>query len=248
MEKFDTRYFRGKGPLFLGKIAADGTPQGLVFIGDISNATLTPQVERFEVKENVTGQDHVGASGVKSVSYDFSATMRSIRKEALEAAIRGSVSAEAASSVTDEEHTAHLGKFVDLDHVKVSSVVVTDAGGVTTYVADTDYKVHGDEGMIEILSGGAIADASLIEVDYDFADQQHVSADPKHEYFYLAFAGMNTADNDKQTHAKIHKIQLDPSALNLITDEVDERTLAGKLVRDTSRPVGDQLFSWQIED
>lgn len=247
-EQFDTKYFRGQGPLLIEELDADGTRLGLHFIGDVSSAQATPQVERSQVRETVSGQGRTAASLIKSVAYQIAITMRSIRKDALKLALRGVLTDKAAASVTDEAHVARAGKFLALEHVKVSAVVVTNAGATVTYVADTDYVVHADEGMIEILDTGAIADASDILIDYNYASQHHVKVDPKQRYYRIVFSGMNSADNDKQVRADFYKVQLDPSVISLITDDTEEHELAGQLVHDTSRPAGDQLFAWKVED
>lgn len=248
MELFDSKYFRGQGPLFIAeRDAATGLPKGLVFIGDLGSVELTPNVERFEVLENVSGMNNVGASGIKSVRYNFTANMRSVKKEHLAIALGAVLTDKAGASVTDEAHVAYLDKFIPLKHTNVSSVVVTGEGGTPSYVADTDYKVHAEEGMLEILSGGTITDAADIEVDYDYAAQAHLPADPGNVDRYLVFSGINTADNDKQTRCEIYKVQLDPSALSLITDDPAEMPITGVVLRDTLRAAGDQLFSWKVE-
>lgn len=248
MEQFDTRYFRGQGPLFIEELDANGVGLGLHFIGDVSAASATPNIERFEIKENVSGVGRIGAAGIKSVDYEVAVTLRSIRKDALKVALRGLIEDKVGASVTDEAAIGNHSNFVLLKHVKVSAVVVTDETAVTTYTEGDDYIVHADEGMVEILATGTIVDGADLLIDYDYAAQHHIKVDPAQKYFRLVFAGMNTADSNKQTRAEFYKIQLDPSAINMITDDTEEHGLAGKVVHDTSRAAGDQLFSWKVED
>ena len=72
---------------------------------------------------------------------------------------------------TPEAVVAVLDEFVRLVHQDVSSVVVKDATDTTTYVAGTDYTVNAALGMIETLSGGAIADGATLHVTYSYAAQ-----------------------------------------------------------------------------
>jgi hypothetical protein len=248
MEQFETKYFRGQGPVFLEELAPDGSGLGLLFIGDVSEANVEPNVERFDVRENVSGVGRTGAAGIRSVDYGLSLTMRSIRKDALAIALRALVTPKVAASVTDEQHVARLGRFIALKHVKVSAFILTDSTGVTTYVDGDDYKLHADEGMVEILDEGGIADGAEVLADYSYAAQNHLAVNPKQAYFRLIFAGMNTADSDKQVRAEFYRVQLDPSAVSMITDDVEEHELTGRVVHDTSRPDGDQLFSWKLEE
>lgn len=247
MEDFGSKYFRGQGKLFAGSRNAAGKPVGLVFLGDLSSAEVSPQVERDEIIENVTGSSGVGASWLRRSQFNIQIAMRSIRKDHLAAALQGTATDKTAGSVTDEAHTVALGKFSPLVHNKVSSVVVTGAGGSPTYVADTDYKVHADEGFIEWLSGGSVTEALAVLIDYSYAAQYHVPSSPGNLDKYLVFAGKNTADNDKMTRCELYKVKLDPSALALITDTAADMQLAGVVQLDSLRPAGDQFFSWKVE-
>lgn len=247
-EQFESRYFAGQGPLFLAARDANGEPAGLIFIGDVGEVSLTPNVENSEVRENVTGSRGIASSILVGTEYNMSITMRSIKPDHLAVALQGAVTTKAGDSVTDEEHIAYAGKFIRLLHNKVSTVVVTSDPAGTTYVVNDDYIVHADEGMIEIVSGGAIDDEDPLLIDYAYAAQHHVSADPGNIDRYIVFAGMNSADNDKQTRCEIYKAKLDPGVLGLIGSEQQEITITGRILVDMLRPAGDRFFSWKTED
>lgn len=247
-EQFDSRYFRGQGPLFIAPRDAAGKPAGLIFIGDVGTATLTPSVERVDLRENVSGKNLLASSFSRGVQIEFSMTMRSIKRAHFARALQGDGSDKVAASVTDEPHSAYLGKFIALKHNKVSAVVVTHSSGTPTYVANTDYKVHADEGLVEILDDGDITEAQALLIHYSYAAQYHLQVNPANEDVYLVFAGKNSADNDKQTRCEVYKANLDPSALSLITDEHAEMTLSGRVLYDPLRPVGDQFYSWKVEE
>lgn len=248
-ENFASRYFLGQGKVFVGGRDAAGAPDNLVFAGDISSASMTPNIDTVETKENVTGQRATAVSIQTGVEYQLSIAFRSMKPEHAAVWMQGSNTVKAGASVTDEAVTASLGGFVPLAHVKVSSVVVTGAGGTPTYVADTDYKVHADEGLLEILDGGSITDGLALLVDYTYAAQHHVSANPANADKYIVFAGINTADNNKQTRVTIYKAKLDAGSMDLIqSDNTGEVTISGRVLIDTLRSAGDQLFSWKTED
>lgn len=246
-EQFDSKYFSGQGPLFLGPRDASGNPAGLIFVGDISEASLTPNVETAEIVENVSGSSGIGSSFTKRVEYQVSITMRSVKPDHLAQALQGSVTNKAGGTVTDEAITGYLDKMTPLVHNKVSNVTVTDSGGTTTYTAGTDYVLHADEGLIEVLSGGAITDGESLLVDYDYATQDHVKVAPANQELYMVFAGMNRADNNKQTRCEIYKVKLDPGVLGLIQEEHAEIPITGRVLLDSLRPAGDQFYSWKIE-
>ena len=248
MELFDSRYFSGQGPLYIATRTAAGEPDGLTFIGDVGKAEITPNVERGQVIESVTGSRGVGASWLKRSEFTLSLTMRSIKGAHLAQVLQGTATAKAASSVTDEAGVARLGKFTKLAQVKVSTVVITGPAGTPVYVADTDYKVHGDEGMIEWLTGGTIAEDNVVEMDYAYAAQTEVPSDPQNTPYYLVFTGMNVADGNKQTRVEMYKVKLDPGAFGLIQEDSAEATIGGVLELDSLRAAGDQFFKWTTED
>jgi len=247
MEQFESKYFRGQGKVFLADRDAAGQPMGLTFIGDLTSADMTPQIDKEEVIENVTGTNAVAASWPTGTKYNLSIAMRSVKKEHLAIALQADLATKIAGTVTDESHIAYDDKLVALAHNKISAVVVTDAAGTTTYAATTDYIVHADEGMIEILSTGTIVDAAVILVDYSYAAQGHLTANPTNTDKYLVFAGKNSADNDKQVRCEIYKVKLDASVLSMITANAADMTLTGEIVLDSLRAAGDQFYGWKLE-
>lgn len=247
-ELFDTKYFRGQGAMYMGTRSAAGEPENLVFIGDLGEATMESDVTRSEIIENTTGQGGVGSTSLTRVQYNLNIMMRSAKPPHLALALQGVASAIAAGSVTDQPHVGRIGKFLRLQHVKVSAVVVTGPGGTPVYSGVTDYLVHADQGMVEILSTGTIADGTALLIDYAYAAQNHVTTNPANIDRYIVFAGKNTANNDKQTRCEIYKVRLDPGALALITSEETEYPITGRVLLDSLRPAGDQFFKWKIED
>jgi len=246
-ELFDSRYFAGQGKVFVAARSATGTPDGLLFLGDLGEVKLTPSVERSEMVENVSGGHAIGVSFLKKVSYNLSMTMRSIKAAHLAQLLQGTATAQAAGSVVDEAHTVRLGKFSRMSKVGISTVVVTGTGGTPTYVANTDYKVHAEGGMIEWLSGGTVTEGLAVLIDFAYVAQNWVNTNPNNTPLYLVFDGINQADN-KRVRCEIYRVKLDPGALDLITADPAEATVGGAVELDTLRAGGDQLFRWIVAD
>lgn len=247
MEQFESKYFRGQGAVFIGGRDLVGQPTGLTFIGDASELSLTPNIERSEKIENVTGSSGVAVSTLKSIKYSLSLTMASIKPEHLAIALDGTLQTVAGAPVLDEPHICYMGKFTPLKKSKVSAVTVTGAGGTPTYALDTDYIVHADKGMVEFIPGGTITDATPVLIDYTFATQSIVTSSPGNNERYILFAGLNTNDNNKQSRSEMYKVKLDPAALNAITEDTTDMTISGTVEIDSIRPAGDQFFSWLFE-
>jgi hypothetical protein len=251
MEQFESHYFRGQGGLMLGDLDANNNPSNLIYIGDMESAELSPDVSRDSVIENRSGNSAVAASWLNSVRYNFSAAMRSVKPEHLAQALQASVTVKAAGSVTDESHTGNHGAMIALLHTNVSNVVVTNAAGTTTYTENTDYVVHAEDGLIEVLStadGGNMVDAAEALHDYDYAAQHHLKTNPSGIEKCLVFSGLNSANNNKRVRCEIYKIKLDPSVLSMITSGAATMPISGEVQVVSTRPAGDQQYSWKLQD
>jgi hypothetical protein len=78
-------------------------------------------------------------------------------------AVQASAAAQTVSFAgVKKQRSYNIGK------IKVSDVVVKV--GVATKVLGTDYTLDADNGVIHILSGGSIADAATVDVEFDCAE------------------------------------------------------------------------------
>jgi len=248
MENFESYYFSGQGPVMLG-LYSEGD-SGLGFIGDVSQLSFPPNISRTDVVENVSGQRQTGASFKNRTEYPLNITMKSVKPAHMARLIGADLTAKTAASVTDEAVTGRHGKFLKLAHVKVSNLVLTDSTGVTTYVANTDYKLYADEGMVEILATGSITDGQSLLADYDYAAQSHLLVNPTDLDYVLVCPTINRANSGKRGRLTLYKVKLDQGAIEAIVDGDQEASanLTGKVLIDTSRPAGDQLYRWEMED
>ena len=140
----------------------------------MGNATKFAITEGGEIKERKSRMRDTYGQVLDSVPVKEAAkiavTVDDLKVENLALALLGDTSdiSVSAGSVTDEAMTARHDKYVALAHRDISSVVVTDSGGSTTYVANTDYVVHQRLGMIKALSTGSITDGQSLLVDYSY--------------------------------------------------------------------------------
>lgn len=248
-ELFDSNYFSGQGPVFIGSYAQGLS--ALEFIGDVSQVEFPANVSRTDIIENVTGNRNIAASFRNQIEYPLTLSMKSVKPAHLARAIGGAVTAKVAGSAVDEAVTGYHDKFLNLANVKISNLVLTDAAtGLTTYIAGTDYVLHADEGMVEILSTGSITDGESLLANYDYAAQSHVLVNPTDEDLVLVCPSINRANSGKRGRLTLYKINLDPGSVAAIVDGDTEgaATISGKVLLDTTRPANDQLYRWEMED
>lgn len=159
---------------------------GDLYIARFSNGVAGPlegpfEAGKFEIKPNSdlkemmskgkTTYGQVIETAVLPKPFDLTVELREVNKAGLALALFGTVDVltQAQATVVDEVITAKSDKWVSLANARVSSVVVTNSAGSTTYVNGTDYIVSAEIGAIKVLSTGAIADAASLKVDYTAA-------------------------------------------------------------------------------
>lgn len=140
------------------------------------------EASKFEIKPNSDLKEMVSRGRatygqvIESVPLpkpaDLSVTFAEVNKESIAMALFGTKSAlnQGSGSVTDEVITASLGKWVQLSkqNIATAGFVVTNSGATVTYVKDTDYEVNYRLGLIRAITGGAIADAASLKVDFTY--------------------------------------------------------------------------------
>jgi len=141
--------------------------------GNVTDFTISIKTEKLEHYSTESGIKVKDAEITKSLDFNVKFEVDELKKETLEKFILGSTSqqSQTAATITDEAiNGVKQGFWYKLANYNVSSVVVTDSTGNTTYAEGTDYKVDNSAGAIYIIEGGNIPDNSDILVDYDAAD------------------------------------------------------------------------------
>lgn len=159
-----------EGTLYVDRLEG-GVSQGLEKWPGIAKLEIKPNSELKEATTKDKGQyGQIVASVAINKPADLTVVIREITGASLAMALQGSVAAfsQGSGTATDQAATAKLGKFIELGkrNITASSVVVTNAGGTTTYIENTDYKVNYAMGFVEILKSGSITDGQAILVDY----------------------------------------------------------------------------------
>ena len=168
-------YVFGRGQLFLNLYAA-GVFEGRRFIGNCPSFNLSVESEIFEHVSSTSGIQTTDLKVTKSTKFSGQIVCDDMQPENMALFLVGSQAtlSQVATPVTNEAIVVNKGRHFQLGLTvsnkvgirDVTSVVVTDVAGTTTYVLNTDYKLDADSGMIYIISGGAITNGQTIHVDY----------------------------------------------------------------------------------
>ena len=156
-------------------VDADGVPTG-GYIGIINTTKLDLAVPDPDLKQRLSKQNESLGQALDTLSTPkpMECTVGTDElgdAETLAWAVGGVPAAfsQAAATVTDEDVVAAKDKWVKLDNRSVSSVVVKNSAGSTTYVSGTDYLLDPLAGFIKITQAGAITDAQALKVSYTAA-------------------------------------------------------------------------------
>ncbi|MBB3231704.1 hypothetical protein [Halomonas stenophila] len=164
------------GKCYFNPKKADGSGyEGLRYFAQTPAFAITAQSESITVDDS----DGAIAEQIRDIPIRVTRsgrmTGRDINPDNLALFIVGDVSdvTQDGTVVTDEAIAVQPGRFYQLGAStanpggvrNVSAVDVQDETDTTTYVAGTDYVVHAEIGLLEILEGGTIAEETL-HVDY----------------------------------------------------------------------------------
>lgn len=160
------------GDVYVDRLTDGGASTGLRRIG---NATLLSLQESTERKQRISKQRDTYGQALDSIEIKqptaLALNMDEIDADGLAYALLGESATvvQSAGTLSDEPVTAKLDRWVDIGKRDLSSVVVTDSGALTTYVAGTDYEINARLGWLRAIPGGAITDDEALLVDASYA-------------------------------------------------------------------------------
>lgn len=247
-------YYSGQGVVLVGTRDAQGRPQGLRPVGNVSALKISVDTSTLEHLESQSGVRAIDMRITTSVKANLSMTLENFDRQNLALAFRGDGVLVAAGNVTGQASTFWGGLVMPLGHVKVSAVVVKK--GTTTLVARSgsgnwDYDVNYEAGSLYFNGDAAthatagLADGDALTIDYAYAAQARLEAltQPAQERF-LRFEGLNTLDGNQPVVVEVPRFMVDPAKeYALITgEEVASFVLEGSVLADSLITTGSRFF------
>ncbi|MGE4572521.1 MAG: hypothetical protein AB7E09_07245 [Candidatus Izemoplasmatales bacterium] len=173
-------YMLGRGKIYFDRFDATGARTGLLDLGNAPAFSINIETEKLDHYSSRSGLRVKDKSVILETNITVNFTLDEINVENLKLAFLGDTQGytQTSGSASSESVTAIHDRYVELEHRRVSNVVVKDSGEVTTYVEGTDYLVDASAGMILALSSGSITDGEGLSVSYDYAsiDGQEIQA------------------------------------------------------------------------
>ena len=227
-----TQAFIGKGSIYLEEI---GGNMGLLPFGNCPELTLTFAEDKKEMvdSEGAGGGTVASVSRISGVTGSISAL--SISKENVALALRGLISNESVTAVTDEAKVVYVGAFVEFDKVPdTTTIVIKNEAADVTFVAGEDYEIK-SSGVV-ILEGGDISSGDSVKISYTPIGAVVIEslATAAKEY-RMVFDGLNEADSGNPVELACHKVKFSPAqALSLISDDFATLPLSFDVLKDES--------------
>ena len=221
------------------KMREVGAAAPLVLIGNCSQLVFGAQLDTKELKNFTKGGGGTYAKADRVSSVTCNVSVHDLDGANIARASGGTWSSQAAGTVTSEDVVAYPGGTTPLARPPSAITTVTGPGGVTTYVAGTDYNIT--PGGIEVLESGSIPDPAdavtpNIEVTYANTKQQVVQAMVNSGKEYeLLFEGLNEAESDKPVIVHAYRVKFAPAqAINWIGDDFAVLELVGTVLADAN--------------
>ncbi|WP_268797518.1 phage tail tube protein [Pseudomonas huanghezhanensis] len=177
-------------------------------------STLAQAIEKTDLTlaDTTTPQGGEYDSISRITSMGLTMNWRELYTENLALMYWGDVTRIPSETVSDEAHTATKGGTIKLDKMPLSITSVALASAPATVFKDgDDYQMTGSG--IEILSGGAIAEAANLLIDYQCAEVDVIEAlTNSGKVVEFLFEGANAAGTKKRLNLQYFRCQLSPAA------------------------------------
>lgn len=201
---------------------------------------------RFEIKANSELKEkqsrgratygQVVASAALPRPFDLNITFDNLDSEGLALALMGTVGALSQSSGTVSNEAVDgvvRDTWISLSKAAISSVVVSNTAGSTTYVAGTDYLVNPQMGWIKVLPTGAITEGQDLLVDFShdaITGKEIKGAVQPIIRARFVFDGVNFADG-LPVIVTVHEAAIaSDAAIDFLSEDFGEVPLPGRMV------------------
>ena len=243
----ESYYYSGQGQVVIGERNANGKMINAYAVGNCTALEIQVAVEKIEHKESMTGNRAIDKVLVTEKNATFNVTMESLNLRNLMLAFWGSVTANAAGTVTGETHTAKPGSIVALDHPGVGTVTVMyDEAGTPTALPEAEYTLDPEFGTITIHDDSTTIEAAGTEltIGYKYADSEtlHALTEVTQPERFVRFEGLNTLDGSSVL-VEIPRAAFEPlQSMALINEDFANVPMTGNILQDNTITTGSKYY------
>lgn len=237
-------YLFGQGKVEVAEITDSGLGEWL-WIGDVSEMTLSFEEEKFTHKESYSGNRSEVRELSVGTSMNTSLTIHELSADNVALFTRGKRTSVTAGTVTEEDlGTVDAGDVVQLANFGVSDLVISDSAATPATIAPEHYTVD-EFGEIIFQSLPAPAPSMPLKASYSHtsAEQTAFLGGAKKDYA-LRYKGINLAEGNKPVLVELYKVAASLlQQLSLITNgnELASAPVEFKPLLDASKPANGDL-------
>jgi hypothetical protein len=228
-------YFSGQGRVYIGNRDSNGNPLVMRWLGNVSELKVSLNVETIDHKESYSGQRLSDFQLIKSKNAEFSCILDNFSTDTLELALYGQTSSVGSGTVTNETLPNGLvaGSIVLLANQLVWNVSIYDS--INTQLTSTKYKVHYEQGAIELLDVAGYTQPFKVNYSYGAAKRVAMFKSARPDV-WLRFDGLNTANGNDRVIVDLYRVVLNPTKeFSLIGDDIQKFELSGMVLADSTK-------------
>lgn len=224
----------GKGEVFIQKRGTAGAK--MVPIGNCSALKFGIAEDKKELKDYTRTGGGLLDSVTTIQSVTASMSVSNLSPENLALATRGTTSAVASATVTDEAHAdILLGSLIRLAKVPDVTATVTVKKGATVIASAGNWEINGAGLWIAAAPADLLANDD-ITVSYTALAGDVVQAlTTSNEEYTLIFSGLNEARSGKPVIVTVHRLKFSPAAsLDWIADDFGQIEMSAAVLADAT--------------
>lgn len=207
----EDEYFYGQGEVEVAEELAGGVLGPWVWLGDVSEMNGALSQTAISHRESYSGKKGKVREFFTELGIDWNLTLHRLDTSNVARFTLGKESSIVAGTVTGEQfpNTIVNGNVVQLDHMNVSDVILTDSATPTpaTLVRGThyDYDVYGDVKILTLPTSPAPTMPLKAAYSHGAVDQVAFLAGERKSYA-LRYKGINLAENDQRCLVEMYKV------------------------------------------
>ena len=224
----------GKGEVFIQKRGTAGAK--MVPIGNCSALKFGIAEDKKELKDYTRTGGGLLDSVTTIQSVTASMSVSNLSPENLALATRGTTSAVASATVTDEAHAdILLGSLIRLAKVPDVTATVTVKKGATVIASAGNWEINGAGLWIAAAPADLLANDD-ITVSYTALAGDVVQAlTTSSDEYTLIFSGLNEARSGKPVIVTVHRLKFSPAAsLDWIADDFGQLEMSADVLADAT--------------
>jgi hypothetical protein len=246
---FTQNYFMGGGELYI-KLPNENNFR---YFGATESVGLSFSIDKIEHQNSEGAMLVTDLEVTKAVSADITIQTADLNPKVLALAFNGEYVEETQTSGSGEEvdfTAVKAGLIYELGKVKVKNVSVTYKDGDNDVEAteNIDYSVDYEFGTIEIANDGVLVGKDIkVTFDYDSVTRGYfTSLNKTSEEVALRFVSKPAQGKPSKTDIFRVTLALDGDFALKSAEDIQKITLKGKVLKDTTRPEGEQFVKKEV--